>query len=99
MAITTVLASSGCPSVAASHFHSSTGWLVTCSDSHALIAFSTLTSFWSASREETGCLHTRATMQGIEAGIQTFKAERREGALPVECDHAGNGAMRRKRLF
>jgi len=34
-------------------------------------------------------------MQGIEAGIETFEAEWREGALPVECDHAGNGAMRK----
>ncbi|GGY14965.1 hypothetical protein GCM10008098_02290 [Rhodanobacter panaciterrae] len=30
-------------------------------------------------------------MQGIQAGIQTFETKRREGALPVECDHAGNG--------
>jgi hypothetical protein len=33
-------------------------------------------------------------MQGIQAGVEAFEAERREGALPVECDHAGNGAMR-----
>jgi hypothetical protein len=38
-------------------------------------------------------------MQGIQAGIEAFEAERREGVLPVECDHAGNGAMRGKRLF
>ena len=39
-------------------------------------------------------LHPRTAMQRIEAGVETFEAERREGVLPVECDHAGNGAMR-----
>ena len=68
MAITTVLASSGCPSLMASHFHSSTGWLVNCSDFHALMTFSTLASFWSASREETGCLaHARHELGQGEA--------------------------------
>jgi hypothetical protein len=32
-------------------------------------------------------------MQGIQVGVQALQTKRREGALPVECDHAGEKAL------
>ena len=38
-----------------------------------------------------GGLHAHTPVHGVEPCIESFEAERREGALPVECDHAGRG--------